>query len=391
MILRLAYRNIVANGWRSITNMLVLSVVLIIVVWMQAMYFSWIRLAETQQTDWEYAKGMLRVRSYDPADPFSWEDSHAPISAEMQASVQRGELMPVLLSPASIYPQGRMMSGMLKGIPHDQHLVKLPAQILDPKGRDIIPVLLGSGMARSTRLNEGDVFSIRVKDANGTFNAVDAIVEAVIEIPAVTADIGSIWMDLRALRDLKAMNAEASYLVMAELGLKTLENSEFEYIDKNEYFADLYQMLKNERFQQVLMYGLLLLLAMLAVFDTQALAVFKRRREIGTLAALGFTRAKISMLFTVEGSLYMLFAGGLSAVLGFPLFWYFARFGFTLPAGYDDYGIQGFSEPIRFVYPIGEILAIYGLILLLTIWVSWIPTRKIATMNPVDALRGKVN
>jgi len=34
---------------------------------------------------------------------------------------------------------------------------------------------------------------------------------------------------------------------------------------------------------------------------------------------------------------------------------------------------------------------VFLLIMLFTILVSWLPARKIARMNPVDALRGKVN
>jgi ABC-type lipoprotein release transport system permease subunit len=44
---------------------------------------------------------------------------------------------------------------------------------------------------------------------------------------------------------------------------------------------------------------------MIAIFDTQVLSLFKRRKEIGTLSALGMTQQQIIGLFTVEGLLYM--------------------------------------------------------------------------------------
>jgi ABC-type antimicrobial peptide transport system permease subunit len=77
--------------------------------------------------------------------------------------------------------------------------------------------------------------------------------------------------------------------------------------------------------------------------------------------------------------------------LGFPLFWYFAKYGYQIPKGYDDFGIQGFSEPIYFSYPLGLIGGTLLFVFVLTAVVSWLPTRKIARLNPVDALRGKVN
>ncbi|HCM14586.1 MAG TPA: ABC transporter permease, partial [Candidatus Cloacimonas sp.] len=152
MILRLAFKNIIHNGYRSLVNIVVVSIVLIIMVWTQAMYYSWIRLAENQQKYWEYGKGMLRVKTYDPYDPLSYEDSHAPIPEELRSGVEQGDLLPVLLAPATIYPQGRMLSAIIKGIPAEQDILVFPSDKLSAQQSDIIPVLIGSAMAKSTRL-----------------------------------------------------------------------------------------------------------------------------------------------------------------------------------------------------------------------------------------------
>jgi putative ABC transport system permease protein len=391
MILRLAIRNIVNNGWRSLINVLVITIVLIIMVWTQAMYYSWIRLAEIQQTAWEYGKGILRVRSFDPYDAFSFEDAHAPVPPELEKGIADGDILPILLAPASIYPEGRMMSAILKGMPEAQNILDFPSEKLHSSAPDLVPVVIGQAMAKSSRLEEGDVFSIRVRDINGTYNAIDAVVEAVLFIPAPSADVGTIWVNLELLRQIRGAENSATYFVLGDAVYQGSETADFRYIDKNEYFADLYQMLENERFQQVLMYTLLVFLAMIAVFDTQALAVFKRRKEIGTLAALGFTKGKIALLFCLEGTLYTVLAFILTPILGFPLFWYFATTGFKIPAGYEDFGVQGFSETIKFRYPLPEIALVSLIILLFTAVVSWLPTRKIARLSPVDALRGKVD
>ncbi len=44
----------------------------------------------------------------------------------------------------------------------------------------------------------------------------------------------------------------------------------------------------------------LLMGMLLAIFDTQVLAAFRRRREMGTLMALGMLRSQIIGLFTLE-------------------------------------------------------------------------------------------
>lgn len=391
MILRLAFRNIINNGWRSLINVVVISIVLIIMVWMQAMYYSWIRLAEIQQSEWEYGEGMLRVRAYDPYDAFSFEDSYAPVPGELKPGIESGEVVPVLLAPASIYPQGRMMGAIVKGMPQQQNILSFPSHRLESGSSDLTPVVIGQAMAKSSRLEAGDVFTIRIRDISGAYNAIDAIVDTVLFIPAPTADVGTVWLNLAELQRIRGAEDMASYFVFDDGKYRSFSNQDFRYIDRDEYFADLYQMLANERFQQVLMYALLVFLAMIAVFDTQALAVFKRRREIGTLAALGFTKGRIALLFTLEGTLYTMFAFILTPILGFPLFWYFASIGFRIPKGYDDFAIQGMTDTIRFTYPMHEIAIVFLIILVFTAIVSWLPTRRIARLNPVDALRGKVN
>lgn len=391
MILRLAFRNILGNGWRSLVNMLILCIVLIGIFWTQGMYHSWMLVAETQQIDWEYGKGLLRVNSYDPYDAFSWDSSYAQIPPKIKPLIEQGEIVPVLYSPATIYPQGRMMQAMVKGISSKQNVLKFPTLLLDSNYQDVIPVVIGSAMARSSRLQKGDVFSIRIKDVNGAFNALDAEVVEILSIPVPTADIGTVWVNIEDLQKVKLAHEMASHFVLGKEQFSDFADDKFRYIDKDEYFADLYQIRKSERSQEFIMYGLLLFLAMIAIFDTQALAVFKRRKEIGTLSALGLPLSKITLLFTLEGVMYMVFASILSAVLGFPLFWYFAKYGYRLPKGYEDFGIQGFSEPIYFTYPLGLIFATLLFVFVLTAIISWIPTRKIAKLNPTDALRGKVN
>ena len=87
-----------------------------------------------------------------------------------------------------------------------------------------------------------------------------------------------------------------------------------------------------------ILYAIFLALAMLAIFDTQVLSIFHRRREMGTLMALGFTRTKVIGLFTLEGMLNGVLAALVAAVYGIPLLTWMARTGWALPGNTDSYG-----------------------------------------------------
>lgn len=388
MIFILAFKNIIGYGWRSLINVFILAIVLIGLIWAEGMWFSWLTLAKTQQKEWEYASGILRAKSFDPLDSFTWEKGYAPIPATAEKHIENGRLIPVLYSPGVIYPGGRMLNAVVKGIPAGQELLRLPSSDLRSKD-GIIPAVIGKAMARSTKLQVGDTFTLRLKNSSDAYDALELQVASIMNCPVPSLDIGTVWIDLDSLLAIKQLSPVATVLVMRDKALSSLPAHDFRYIDESEFFADLNQMVKTKASGQMMPFSMMIFLAMLAIFDTQALAIFKRRKEIGMLSALGMTKGQIIRLFTTEGVLYMLSAIATAAVLGFPFFYYFAAKGFTLPKGYDSFGIAGFDEPLKFHYPLPLVLATLLFMLLLTGFVSWIPARKIAKLKPTEVLRGK--
>ena len=74
-----------------------------------------------------------------------------------------------------------------------------------------------------------------------------------------------------------------------------------------------------EQIGDSLFYIVLLLLAMLAIFDTQILSLFRRRKEMGTMMAMGMTRNNLIQLFTLEGAMHAALAAVVGAIYGAPL------------------------------------------------------------------------
>jgi ABC-type lipoprotein release transport system permease subunit len=389
MILKLALKNIIGYGWRSLINMVIIALMVVGMIWMEAMYYSWLKLAKTQQQEWEYGQGMFQVESYDPYDAFTWEDAHEPTGA-LEPAIEAGKAVPVLLSPGVIYPHQRMISAIVKGIPREQKMLRFPSGKLVSQGDGYVPAIIGKAMAKSSRLREGDVFTLRVKDSNGAFNTLDLKLAMIVDNPVPSMDIGTIWIDLDTLRELKQLPGMATTVAVGDPSLAELKAEGYEFTPVAKLFKNFDDIMKTENFSKYMIYGLLMFLAMLAIFDTQALALFKRRKEIGTFAALGMTKRQIMALFTVEGTLYTIFGIILAGILGFPMFYYFAVYGFKLPEGYDDFGIGGFNEPIHYKYPPEVYLGVIFWVVLITVVVSWLAARRIARMKVTEALKGKV-
>ena len=137
------------------------------------------------------------------------------------------------------------------------------------------------------------------------------------------------------------------------------------------------------------MYGLLFIIALLAIFDTQVLSIFRRQKEIGTYIALGMTRWQVVGIFTVEGSAYSILAILLGALYGMPLLLYLSKVGWAMPAASTNMGIS-IAEKIYPVYGTGLVLTTIALVIFSATVVSFLPARKIARLNPTDALKGKI-
>ncbi len=392
MLLKLALKRIAGNGWRSVFNILILFLVLMGMLFIQGMYDGWLRTARRQKGEWEIGAGHFEHSNYDKYDSFTFKDSFTKIPEEMQDLIRQNEAVPILVSSGVLYPQGRMTPITIKGIPWDQTLLKIPSQILQVKDESpgSLPAVIGQGMAKTTGLSKGDLVSMRFKDAQGVFNAFDIEISQIMATPVSSIDESQIWMDFTALNSLTALQNAATIFVMKDEAAQLNLGSKWRYISQKESLKDVLAMVKADQAGGYLVLALLLFLAMIAIFDTQILAIFKRRKEIGTLIALGMTRRQIIRLFVYEGCLYMVFGTILTAILGLPLFIHLATQGIPLPQELSDLNVGGFSETMKSYYDPITILFMLTIVFVLTLFASWLPAAKIARMKATEALSGKV-
>lgn len=392
MILKLAYKNILGNGWRSLINVVILSIVLTGMIWMQGLYDGWERIARRQMIEWEFGGGHYEQVSFDKYDSFTLDKSYAAIPQEMSKLVIEGKAVPILYSAGVIYPEGRMTPIVIKGIPADQAILAIPTAHLkiQDASAPVIPVIIGKQMAKSIRQSEGDQFTMRWKDIHGVFNAYDVVIAHVMDTPVPTTDIAQVWMDYGKLNEVKALSNSATMIVIKDKPASGEIGSDWRFLSIDDSMAGTDAMISAKRIGGYVIFTLLLFLAMVAIFDTQILSIFKRRKEIGTLIALGLTKRQIIKLFTVEGTMYMLLAAVFTSIFGMPLFLYFGIKGYSIPQEMGSYNIAGLSEAIKCYYSPSMVISTFFIVMLVTAFASWLPTARIARMKATDALLGKV-
>ena len=387
--LKLAWRNLIGAGLRTWLNVIVLSISFVVIIWHRGMLDGWHEQARRDTIDWEIGGGQFWQKNYDPYDPFTLVDSHESLPAEWQEQIAANTLTPILISQATIYPEGRMQSVLLKGIGPGQTILKLPTENLAEISHEI-PVMIGTRMAESTKLNIGDVVSIRWRDINETFDAAEAKIVGLFRTNVPKIDNGQLWLPLERLRQMMQMPGEATIVVASPEKVKYTDQTGWTFRNQKYLLSDIDQTIAQKKIGGSIIYVILLLLAMLAIFDTQVLSIFRRQREIGTQMALGMTRGQVIRLFTLEGAMHSILAAGVAAVYGIPLLSLQAKYGIAMPENTDQYGMA-IAETTFPVYSLGLIITTTIVIFITATIVSFIPARKISRMKPTDAIRGKIN
>ena len=388
MLLKLALKNLLGARLRTILNVFVTAFSFFMILFSLGMYDGMLHHAKNVTIDTEIAGGAYWHPKYDPLDPMSYEDAHSKLPSDIQLLVDQKKAFPVLVSQASIYPGGRIMPAILKGIPPDQSIVNMPTQALEGINDGTIPVLIGKGMAKDSKLEVGDSFTIRWMDADQTYDADEGTVVYIMDTENFKLDMGHVWVPLNVAQSMLEMKEEATYVTYAKGLSNNVNSGEWIFRDVNYLVQDMEAIIEADKPGAQIMFMILLALAAMGIFNAQVLSIFRRGKEIGTLMALGMTRSRVVGLFTIEGGLNAALATIMMVILFGPVLWYFGSKGIPLPLDYSEMGLI-IAKRLIPIYSMSLIVSTMLLVSAIVLLVSYIPSRKITYMKPTDALRGK--
>jgi ABC-type lipoprotein release transport system permease subunit len=391
-LLKLAWRNLLGAGLRAWLNVFILSLSFVIIIGCQGLYKGMSEQMLRLGIDGYYGGGQYWRANYDPFDTLTLDDAHGRLPDALQKMAAAGQAAPVLKRQATLYPPNRVLNITLNGIKTEQTVVDLPTKLLQKTGY-ALPAIIGDAMAKSSGLKKGDTAVLRWRDARGAYDADEIEIVEVLNTHVNAIDQGQVWIPLDQLQKMTGLRGEATLIITAQNSarpqLDPAADKNWPFKDQHFLTADERNMMSAEYIEGGIMYAVFLFLAMLGIFDTQILAIYHRVKEMGTMLALGITKADLIRVFTLEGTLYSVLAAALAFIYGTPLLLWFARVGFSLGDTYDQMGLA-LGNTLYPVYTPGIVLGTAAFIIALTALVSYIPCRRIAKLTPTDALRGKI-
>jgi|TARA_B100000530_G_scaffold147519_1_gene92465 putative ABC transport system permease protein len=389
MLLKIALKNLLGARLRTFLNVLVTAFSFYLILFTSAMYDGMLQHAKQVTMDTEIAGGAYWHPEYDPLDPMTFEEAHSVPPSAIQALIDENKAFPVLVSQASIYPGGRIMPTIMKGIPPAQRIVNMPTDALLGHEDIAIPVLIGKGMASESKLEVGDAFTIRWLDTDLTYDADEGTVVHIMDTENFKLDMGHIWIPLNKVQSMLAMEGEATYVTYGKGVQPVQDKGDWIPRDINYLVQDMEAIIEADKPGAQILYLILLAMAAMGIFNAQVLSIFRRGREIGTLMAIGMTRPRVVGLFTLEGGLNAVLSAAVTLIVFGPILWYFGAYGIPLPIDYSEMGLI-IAKRLIPVYTIGLVVSTTILVSIIVLIVSYIPSRRIAKMKPTDALRGKV-
>ena len=388
LAIKLAIRNLIGAGLRTWLNVIVLSFSYVAIIWLNGIMIGWEEQAKHDMKNWQIGEGQYWHNAYDPFDLFTITESHSPIPKVFENEIARGEMEPMLIIQGTIYPQGRMQSVAVKGINPKQTIFSQPTHKLDTIVNGV-PAIIGALMAKDMKISKGDFVTLRWRDKNGTFDATELVIVDIFASNVPTIENAQVYIAIDTLQSMALLKGHATMLTFSDKKMERTQVDGWTLKTSKELTKSIDELIKTKSAGLTIFYFILILLAMLAIFDTMVLSIFRRQKEIGTYIALGYTRKEVVGLFTIEGAMYSIFAALLGAAYGLPFLAWQAKVGWTMPIDVSELGMA-IAQTLYPVYSLSLVVTTILIVVITTTIVSYWPSRKIAKMNPTEALKGKI-
>ena len=247
LTIKLAFRNIIGAGLRTWLNVFILSIAFLTIIWVQGVLEGFNKQAMDAMIDMELGGGQFWYKSYDRYDPLTIEDAHGPVSEALKTLIDTDQATPILITSGAVFPEGRVQSVLLKGIDPAQKVIHIPSHILQTDDTSLIPALIGSRMARETRLKEGSEVTIRWRDIHGTFDAIDIQIAGIMNTTVQSVDNNQIWLPLATLREMIQAPDQATLVVLGKnITYIPKDDALWIYRDLNYLLQDLKEFIRTK-------------------------------------------------------------------------------------------------------------------------------------------------
>ncbi len=259
-------------------------------------------------------------------------------------------------------------------------------------------MLLGEGLAEDFGVGVGDYLTILTRTKYETYQALDLRIKGLLKTEDPKIDWAAVVIPLSLGQESLDLGS-----AVTEIDIKLKDPAKIdEFRDRlakditgvevatwQDLAEDVMAISQAKRGGTLVIFGSVVLIALIGISNTILLAAFERVKEIGMMAAMGMNRKQIVRLFVLEGAVIGLLGSIVGCILGiavnYPLVKYGINWGFVMrDVGDIGYRVTGVSRGM-WRPSIILIAMVFGFAVsaLVSIYPAWVASR----MEPTEALK----
>ncbi len=411
--LAIAWRNIGRNRRRSVLSMIAAGMAALAIIMLFGMIGG--MASDLEHNLIGYYTGEVRIRHEDYSANEQLSPIHLAIDrpSERVAKLQNAGVnaVPRLTLVGGVFDESNQEALLITGVDFDlernySHIDERVAAgdygevIAGAEGAlggpVITPALVGNRVPEELGLSLGDTFTVVARAALGRSNAMTFRIAAVADFPVGQQNAMAVWIPLERAQRLAMLPSQTGEIlarfpdgtepaVALERVAAAIDTDGLEVLHWSE-IDTAYQFVEMANVSYAVMALIFFVLASTVIVNTTMMAIHERRREIGTLAALGFKSGQIVRLFWLEASLLGVFGSVVGVALGLVAVWITGTTGLDFSGQLENSGFEMSSV----LYPsiaTATVALIFGFSCAVGSLTSLLPTMRITKLQPVAALR----
>lgn len=284
-----------------------------------------------------------------------------------------------------------------EGVQPDRE-AKLGSSLLIIAGRqltdeDDFGIMLGTGVAKSLKLEPGDYVTLLTNTLEGALNSLDFEVTGIFQSFSNDYDARAVKIPLSAAQELLGTpNVNALVVLLKNTGdtgliaahLAThLGNAGLEvktWVELNDFYEKTVELYKG---QFGVLQLIILIMVLLSVANSINMSIFERVGEFGTMMALGNRSSQVLKLILIESLLLGIIGSSLGVGIGILLALAISAIGIPMPP--PPNADIGYTAQIQIVPSV--LLMAFAIGLSATVLAALPPARHVSRIKVVDALR----
>ncbi len=260
---------------------------------------------------------------------------------------------------------------------------------------------LGMAAAERMGLGIGDTFTMLTQTMHRGTNAVTFTITGTVNFPVDSFNMNAFYAPLDRMQYILKMDNAVSDILIRTNGKTSLETTaaavrsaltgigpEMENLEVKPWteIPTSYQFIDLASVIYKFMAFFFFLLGSTVIITTTMMVIYERMKEIGTIAALGMTGGEIVRLFFLEAVFLSVFGSAAGVILGVLITVPLQIFGINFGPMLEGISI----EVSNIVYPtlqVKNMAYIFSFSVIVASAASFLPSRKAAKVEPVQALR----